>query len=112
VSSQRLGLFLCEGGLKALLDPKFDVHRAELLDARDQLGEHLEALPCLGLGLGCGAVRAQLAGGCAGSSAAELVTFEQRDLVTFEAQTLGDSTSDDPATNDDDPRHIKKIART
>jgi hypothetical protein len=55
---------------------------------------------------------AQLPGCSAGGSAAELVTFEECDVVTFEAQTLGDSASDDPATDDDDPRHIKKIART
>jgi hypothetical protein len=30
--------------------------------------------------------------------------------MTFQAQTLGNSASDDPATDDDDPRHIKKIA--
>jgi hypothetical protein len=57
-------------------------------------------------------LRAQLPGCCAGSSSSELVTFEECDVVTFEAQTLGDGASDDPATDDNDPRHIKKIART
>jgi hypothetical protein len=40
-----------------------------------------------------------------------MVAFEERDLVTFEAQPLGDCAPDDPTTDDDDPRHIDKDVR-
>ena len=55
VSPQRLGLFLGEGRLQALLEPVLDIHRAEPLDPRDQLGKHLEAVAGFGFGLRRGA---------------------------------------------------------
>ena len=38
-----------------------------------------------------------------------MVAFEQGDLVPFETETLGDSTANDSAANDDNPRHKEKI---
>ena len=40
----------------------------------------------------------------------QLVTFEEGDLVVVERQTLGGGAADDPASDHDDPRHIRKIA--
>ncbi len=38
----------------------------------------------------------------------QLVPLEQGDLVTVKAQTLGDGAPDDPTSDDDDARHIRK----